>query len=47
MTRFYLFLGIGLIFCALAYSCSRTRDRYRICRGLGHGVVYCIFAEGD
>jgi hypothetical protein len=47
VTRLYVFLAIALIFGALAYSCSRARDRYRICRGLGHGMLYCIFAEGE
>lgn len=27
------------------FGFSRTVDRWRVCRGLSHGVVYCVFAE--
>jgi len=40
-------LGLLLILALILYGCARTRDRYRTCRMLGHGAVYCSFSALD
>jgi len=37
------FLAIGL--CVFWFALSQEADRFRICRDLGHGVVYCALAQ--
>lgn len=34
---------VGLI---VWFGISREMDQWKICRSLGHGPVYCVFAQG-
>lgn len=38
--------GVALVGLIVWFVISREVDQWRICRSLGHGLVYCVFAQG-
>jgi hypothetical protein len=37
-----VFIFFGLI---IWFECQRSADRIHVCRGLGHGAMYCFLSE--
>ncbi len=38
---------VALLVLAFWWGWTRTRDKYQICRQLGHGAFYCVFAATE
>lgn len=45
--RSSMVVGMGLMFLGLVLWFAVARDQWDVCRSLGHGRVYCFFAQGD